>query len=284
VAAVLPLLKSPLVAPQAFSAVASITIDISAAAPTITTLASTNVNAAPTITGFAEALATVTLTAKATDGSSQTFSTQANGSGAWSINTGITANGGGAVLATNKIWAFTATQTDLAGNTSLASAAQTLKYDTTSATPTVANLADNATTASQVTLVGTAEASDVLGNVTVKVYDGATLLGTTTTDYMGGWSYTTTALSNGAHTLKVEQVDAAGNTSSQLSKPITVDTSALSVPSLQTIEGLKLANNRISTTASFNAANGYGVSGWVKFDSTSGTQTIATGGGHCLLG
>ena len=43
------------------------------------------------------------------------------------------------------------------------------------------------------TLTGTAEA-----NRTVKVYDGATLLGTVAANGTGAWSYTTAALTNGA--------------------------------------------------------------------------------------
>ena len=177
----------------------------------ITTPTATNSKTAPSIAGTgAEANAAVTLTAKATDGTTQTFSTTANASGAWSVDTSSTANSQVA-LAANKVWSFTATQTDVVGNTSAVSAAQVVNYDTAISTPTISNVADNATTASKITLAGTGEASNVLGNVTVKVYDGTTYLGSTTTDFMGGWSYTTPTLSTGAHTLKVEQVDAAGN-------------------------------------------------------------------------
>ena len=63
-------------------------------------------------------------------------------------------------------------------------------YDNTITTPTITNLADNAITASKFALSGMAEASNLLGNVTVKVYDGNALLGTTTTDFMGSWNFT----------------------------------------------------------------------------------------------
>src|SRR5262245_25448711 len=59
-----------------------------------------------------------------------------------------------------------------------------------------------------ITLNGTAEA-----NSTIKVYDNATLLGQATTDSSGTWSYTTAALSNGAHKLAATATDVAGNTS-----------------------------------------------------------------------
>ena len=98
----------------------------------------------------------------------------------WAIDTANPPNAQTA-LAANKVWVFSATQTDAAGNTSVASAPQTVNYDTSAATPTISNLADNASTNRQVTLSGTGEASNALGNVTVKVYDGSTVLGSTTT-------------------------------------------------------------------------------------------------------
>ena len=67
---------------------------------------------------------------------------------------------------------------------------------------------DGITNDNTLTLTGTAEA-----NSTVKVYDGATLLGTATANGSGAWSYTTAALSNGAHSLTATATDAAGNTS-----------------------------------------------------------------------
>ena len=51
------------------------------------------------------------------------------------------------------------------------------------------------------TLTGTAEA-----NSTVKVFDGATLLGSAVANGSGAWSYTTAALANGA-----AQPDGDGN-------------------------------------------------------------------------
>ena len=74
------------------SAVTYITVDISAAAPVVDTLASANVNAAPTLTGLAVALATVPVRRQATDGSSQTSTTPANARGAWRIYRGGSTN------------------------------------------------------------------------------------------------------------------------------------------------------------------------------------------------
>ena len=67
---------------------------------------------------------------------------------------------------------------------------------------------DGITNDNTLTLTGTAEA-----NATVKVYDGATLLGSATADGSGNWSYTTAALANGAHSLTATATDVAGNTS-----------------------------------------------------------------------
>ena len=59
-----------------------------------------------------------------------------------------------------------------------------------------------------VTLGGTAEAGS-----TVTVYDAQTVLGTTTTNASGVWTYTTAPLSSGPQTLSAKATDAAGNTS-----------------------------------------------------------------------
>ena len=87
---------------------------------------------------------------------------------------------------------------------------------------------DGITNDNTLTLTGTAEA-----NSTVKVYDGATLLGSAPANGTGAWSYTTAALPNGAHSLTATATDAAGNTgvaSSALS--VTIDTTAPVAPSI----------------------------------------------------
>ncbi|WP_231654853.1 Ig-like domain-containing protein [Ralstonia solanacearum] len=59
------------------------------------------------------------------------------------------------------------------------------------------------------TLTGTAEA-----NSTISIFDGTTLLGTTTADASGNWTFTpTTALTDGSHSLTATATDAAGNVS-----------------------------------------------------------------------
>ena len=87
---------------------------------------------------------------------------------------------------------------------------------------------DGITNDNTLTLTGTAEA-----NATVKVYDGATLLGSATADGSGNWSYTTAALTNGAHSLTATATDVAGNTSAaSTALSVTIDTAAPVVPTI----------------------------------------------------
>ncbi|MCB5205539.1 Ig-like domain-containing protein [Neorhizobium sp. T786] len=50
-------------------------------------------------------------------------------------------------------------------------------------------------------------------NAVIKVYDGLSLLGTTTADESGNWSYSTSTLAHGTHSFSATATDAAGNTS-----------------------------------------------------------------------
>ena len=87
---------------------------------------------------------------------------------------------------------------------------------------------DGITSDNTLTLTGTAAA-----NTTVKVYDGATLLGTATANSSGNWTYATATLANGAHSLTAKATDAAGNTSAASSAlSVTVDTAAPTAPAI----------------------------------------------------
>ena len=104
-----------------------------------------------------------------------------------------------------------ATITDAAGNAanlSLTGLPQgSPQIDTT--TPTAPVIASDTINANNsVTLTGTAEA-----NGTVTVYEGTTSFGTTTVNASGAWSFTTSPLAYGTHTLTATDTDAAGNTS-----------------------------------------------------------------------
>jgi hypothetical protein len=176
-----------------------------------------------TLTGAAEANSTV----KVYDGATLLGSATANGSGVWSYTTTALSNGA---------HSLTATATDASGNVSPASSAMSITIDSvapvapsiTSFSPDSGVVGDHITNVSTVTLTGAAEA-----NSTVKVYDGATLLGTATANGSGAWTYTTAALSNGAHSLTATATDAAGNISTASSAmPVTIDTVAPVAPSI----------------------------------------------------
>ena len=176
-----------------------------------------------TLTGTAEANSTV----KLYDGATLLGSATANGSGAWSYTTAALANGA---------HSLTATATDAAGNTGAASAALSVTVDTAApVAPAIASFStdsgtvgDGITNDNTLTLTGTAEA-----NSTVKVYDGATLLGSATANGSGAWSYTTAALANGAHSLTATATDAAGNTSAaSAALSVTIDTAAPGAPAI----------------------------------------------------
>ena len=216
----------------AASAALSVTVDTAApAAPSIASFSTdsgtvgdgiTNDNTL-TLTGTAEANATV----KVFDGATLLGSVSANGSGAWSYTTAALANGA---------HSLTATATDAAGNTGAASAALSVTIDTTApVAPSIASFStdsgtvgDGITNDNTLTLTGTAEA-----NATVKVFDGATLLGSATANGSGAWSYTTAALANGAHSLTATATDAAGNTgAASAALSVTIDTTAPVAPSI----------------------------------------------------
>src|SRR5690606_13976445 len=81
------------------------------------------------------------------------------------------------------------------------------------------------------TLTGTAAANSV-----VKVYDGATLLGSVTANASGAWSFATATLADGAHAFTATATDVAGNVSGSSSAlNVTVDTVAPSAPLIKTL-------------------------------------------------
>ncbi|MDB0530037.1 Ig-like domain-containing protein, partial [Ralstonia solanacearum] len=82
------------------------------------------------------------------------------------------------------------------------------------------------------TLTGTAEA-----NSTINVFDGTTLLGTTTADASGNWTFTpSTALTDGSHSLTATATDAAGNVGTASSAfTLTVDTDTPPTPVIGTV-------------------------------------------------
>ena len=159
------------------------------------------------------------------------------------------------------------------------------------------------------TLTGTAEA-----NATVKVFDGATLLGSAVANGSGAWSYTTAALANGAHSLTATATDAAGNTgvaSSALAVTVMAAASApvitsfspdtgvvgdgITDPAILTLTGTAVANSTVNVydgatllgTATANGSGAWsfttaplpdGVHSLTATDTVSGITSAAVGG------
>ena len=214
-----------------------------------------------TLTGTAEANSTV----KVYDGATLLGSATANGSGAWTYTTAALTNGA---------HSLTATATDAAGNTGVASTALAVTIDTTApVAPTISSFStdsgvvgDGITNDNTLTLTGTAEA-----NSTVKVYDGATLLGSVTANGTGAWSYTTAALSNGAHSLTATATDAAGNTGvASTALSVTIDTTAPVVTQTAATpsSGIEFPGDTVTVTLTLSEAV-----------TVSGTPTLALNDG-----
>jgi large repetitive protein len=132
--------------------------------------------------------------------------------GVWSITTSTLAPG---------TRTFTAVQTDVAGNTSVASPGLSVTIDTIgailaapdldAASDTGTSSTDNITTDTTPTISGIGADA----GATIQLFDtgGVTVLGTTTASGVGAWSITTAALAPGTRDLTVRQTDLAGNLS-----------------------------------------------------------------------
>ena len=167
---------------------------VTPAVPTVSGSAPTT----PTLSGTTEPGATV----RVYDNGTLIIAVTADGGGNWSIAL-PTLNPGSHAL--------TVTSSDAAGNTSGPSPAVTVTVpvpmDTTPPATPAAPMVAAGTTATP-TLSGTTEAG-----ATLRVYDGGTLIATTTADGSGNWSITLPTLNPGSHALTVTSSDAVGNTS-----------------------------------------------------------------------
>ena len=146
----------------------------------------------PTLNGTAEANATVRIY----DGITLVGTVTADASGNWPLPQTTT-------TLTQGTHNFTATATDAAGNTSVASTVTTIIVDTTAPTaPTGTFNADGSV------LTGNAEAGST---VTIRLADGSTVTAIAGTN--GTYSYTFTNKQTEGQTLQITATDAAGNTS-----------------------------------------------------------------------
>jgi hypothetical protein len=261
------------------SSALSVTIDASSATPTLAMAAASDTgisstdgitsDTTPTLTGTAEAGATVTIK----DGTTVLGTAVADGTGSWSFTTGTLSTGS---------HSLTATATDTAGNASAASTPVVITVDTTApgtatidlaaASDTGTSSTDNNTYDTTPTVTGTAEAG-----ATVTIKDGTVVLGTTTADSTGAWSFTTGVLPAGGRLLTATASDAAGNTGTTSSYvAVTIDPYAPSTPTIDLDAG---SDTGSSTTDHVTSDTTPTVSGTAE-----GGATITIYNGTTVLG
>ncbi|MBA7773087.1 MULTISPECIES: BapA/Bap/LapF family large adhesin [Enterobacter] len=213
--------------PPALPVLSSIVDDVGNVATPVTDGGLTN-DAQPTLTGTAEAGATVNIF----DNGVQIGSAIATG-GAWSFTPSPALSNGSHSL--------TFTATDAVGNTSAPTTPYVINVDAIAPiAPVIGSVVDDVgsvtgpvigttpTNDTRPTLNGTAEA-----NATVRIYDGATVVGTVTADASGNWTLpqTSTILTEGTHNFTATATDAAGNISAASTvTTIIVDTAAPTAP------------------------------------------------------
>jgi len=258
---------------SAASSAAFVTIDTTAAIPSTPDLATasdsgvsatddlTNITT-PTFNGSAEANALVTLL----DGATVIGTGMADGTGAWAITASTLGSG---------VHAIAARIVDVAGNISVASTALAVTIDTAApsaptgldlqnASDSGASNTDNITNVTTPVFLGKGEIG-----ASVSLQEGAVVLGKATVNASGNWSIKTSALSNGAHTVRVRQTDLAGNISAfSTTLTVTIDNIAPASPVL----------GKVTTSAASGTAEA-GVT-VVLFDgATQIGTTTADGGG-----
>ena len=236
----------------------------------------TNVTA-PLITGSGVAGDTVTLF----DGATAVGSAVVDGTGAWSVTTSPLAAG---------LHNLTATQTELAGNVSVASAPLALTIATTvpvaPGVPVLAAASDSGMLGDRVTNVAAPviTGSGVAGD-TVTLFDGTTAIGSAIVDGTGAWSVTASPLADGVHAVTATQTDAVGNVSAVSGAlALTIATAVPAVPatlSLALASDSGVVGDRV-TNVTTPVITGTGVAGdtVTLFDglSTVGTATVAVDG------
>jgi hypothetical protein len=173
----------------------------------------------PTISGSSEpgAALSVVFTAPAGNGTDVSLTTQADGSGVWSVTPGAL------VVTTPSLhgdtWGVAATQIDMAGNGPSAAGTLSFTLDTVPPAPptlvldaasdTGDSASDHITKDDTPTFSGTAEA---FGRITLTCTKGATTVTTTVdADATGAWTATPTTLAAGTWTVTAVQRDLAGN-------------------------------------------------------------------------
>ncbi|CAG9167131.1 Ig-like domain-containing protein [Cupriavidus pampae] len=254
-------------APPAPPVIASVTDNVAPTTGPVGNGTSTNDNT-PTITGTAEAGSTINIF----NGTALLGTVVATG-GNWTFTPPAGLPDG--------TYTITVTATDAAGNASTPGTPYTFVIDTAApAAPLITGAADNqlpviapitnggATNDTTPTLSGTAAAGTI-----INLYNGTTLLGTTTADINGNWSVApTTGLTNATYALTVTATDAAGNVSApSIVYTITVDTAPPSAPTVSATNGTTLAGtSEPNATISIDLNN----------DGTPDATVVANGSGN----
>ena len=125
---------------------------------------------------------------------------------------------------------LTATQSDALGNASTASTELSITLDTVAPVLAPVLASDTGSSATDritqiANLTGTADANSI-----VTISNGLTVLGTTTADAGGAWSFAPAGLTDGNYSLTATETDPADNTGSA-ALSFTLDTTALAAPS-----------------------------------------------------
>jgi Bacterial Ig-like domain/Bacterial Ig domain len=250
---------------SAASSAATITVDTHVpAAPVLISDSVVNTNHV-LLSGTAEANSTVTVY----DGTTAVGTATAGTNGAWSVTTSALATGS---------QVLTASATDAAGNTSAHSQAldPVIGSSAPLSAPKIVSYSqdsgvagDGITNDNTLTLTGTAAA-----NSTVKVFDGSTLVGTTTANSSGSWTDILAILSDAKHTLTAIAVNSSGQSSATSSAlNVTIDTHAPAAPVLVSDSVVNTNHVLLSGTAEANSTV-------TVYDGTTavGTATAGTNG------
>ncbi len=217
----------------------------------------------PAVKGIGQVNSAVTIT----EGSAVLGTTTTNGSGTWNFTPIGLADGA---------HTFTATQTDLAGNTVTAMLSFTL--DTTAPMVSFGLVSDTGSSASDGITSNPAIKGTGDANTAVTIKEGSTVLGTTTTDGTGAWSLTPTGFSDGAHTLTATQTDLAGNTGTA-TLSLTLDRAAPALSIGLVSDTGSSATDKITSNSAIKGTGDANTTVTIKEGSTVlGTTTASTTG------
>ena len=217
----------------------------------------------PAVKGIGQVNSAVTIT----EGSAVLGTTTTNGSGTWNFTPIGLADGA---------HTFTATQTDLAGNTVTAMLSFTL--DTTAPMVSFGLVSDSGSSASDGITSNPAIKGTGDANTAMTIKEGSTVLGTTTTDGTGAWSLTPTGFSDGAHTLTATQTDLAGNTGTA-TLSLTLDRAAPALSIGLVSDTGSSATDKITSNSAIKGTGDANTTVTIKEGSTVlGTTTASTTG------